>query len=143
MSLPLYETILFNDLQIPQEFLQAHEKTLSDRLRQAAVDLQRQDGNIHAINQCINVASSVVLRNPTNIASVLDSIRRLPQFEYQDATTVVTIATLYYLLHTEAKRQMGDVQRQGIDRICRRLNEVSWLIGREGMAVLGFDSAEK
>ena len=41
MSLPPYEKILFEDLRIPQEFLQQHEKIINDKLRQAAAEAER------------------------------------------------------------------------------------------------------
>src|SRR5258705_12522089 len=109
-----YTRILFEELKIPEDFFRGHRQIINEKLHPAAADMGRQHGDILAINQCVNLASSIVLRNATYLTATLNYIHRTSPFEHRDAATVVMIAALYYLLSSDSLRQRGEVRKSDI-----------------------------
>ncbi len=135
---PRYEQILFDDLQLKESFLQKHEAVISDRLHRAAEGFQSPSGEFSAVNECLHVASSVVLRGATNVRATLEDIGRDPIFRGKDPATVLTVAALYYLLRTTATYFTKPQEKESFDQIRQRFVDMNWMIGPTAMKGLGF-----
>ncbi len=144
-----YEEILFDDLKLSRDFLseQEHAKLVHDKLLCAADDLGRENGDMFAINQCLHLASTVVLRHASRLRPTLGKLRELlPEPDRQDPTTALTVATLYYLLRTELKRvseQADPSDNEKLELLHKRLDRINWLVGRGIMEQLGIRSLSK
>lgn len=139
-------------------FFRDYADTISDRIHKAAVTLggtqtagkpsPLSQESLFAVNQCVHLASSIVLlgteesrlntttaalgrHSPTNPADVA-ALRGV------DPTTVLTMATLYYLLWDWPEDPESKLKRDDEElRLIRlRLDNVNWLIGRAWMAEL-------
>lgn len=138
----LYERVL-DGLRIPEKFLQAHEKEISRWLQEAALAMGRKDEEHLGINRCLHLASSVILRNPEHLNETLTALHSQESLENQDPTIMLTMAMLYNLLKGEIQRQTDETQKQNIERIRQRLNELNWLMGCDAMRALGFENADQ
>jgi hypothetical protein len=153
----LYTDVLFKRLQIPKDFLLDHAKAVRDKLRIAAADVRREHDDLFAINQCLHLASSVVLRNPSHLGETLTSLRAEEGLEDQDPTTIVTVAALYYLILSEADQVASEKQNAKVEedrmkaseneiklkRLRNRFDNINWLIGKDAMRALGIESYEQ
>lgn len=133
-----YLELMTKVLRLSESFLEEHDRVIREKLRGAAADLRRESSDIFAINQCLHLASSIVLRNTTNLNETLDTIRRLDGLPHgKDPATILTIATLYFLLERESKRPADEDTTARLGRIRGRFQEMNWMIGPEAMAALG------
>jgi hypothetical protein len=139
-TVPLYEQILFQHLKVPREFLREHAQVIRDKLRCAAGDLTRENGDLFAINQCLHLASSVVLRNADHLGETLAAVREHAGLKELDPTTVVTVATLCYLLQAEIYAAPPPEDRERLQRLWRRFDAINWLVGTDAMRVLGIET---
>jgi TIR domain len=129
---PLYEMILFDDLRITPEFLKEREETINEGLSHAGTELARENGDIFAINQCLHLATSLVLQKAATLNWALDRVRQNPAFSGKDPTTVVTIATLFKILQTEPGPGASSWKS-----IRQRFEEINWMVGGSSMGALG------
>jgi hypothetical protein len=133
----MYETILLDVLRLSLELLKEEEKRTHQRLNAAAVDFQRDNGDIFAINQCLFLATSLVVRNAANLNATLDYIANIKGLSKDDPTTLLTISTLYYLLNPDDPVSDKEL-RKSMQIICHRFQKMSWMIGADAMDALGF-----
>ena len=131
--------ILFEKLGISKEFLDQHRKTLRQKPYNAAGDMVREGGDTFAINQCLRIASSTILQFSMYLGPTLDFVRSYSRLKEIDPATIVTMATLRYLLQYEADRKaILAKDNLKIQLLRKRFNEINWLVGQEAMNVLGF-----
>jgi hypothetical protein len=137
--LSLYKTILFDKLQIRKAFLDDRRRTLREKLYTAAEDMKLENGDIFAINQCLQLASSIVLQFSMHLGSTFDFIRSFPELRDKNPSTVLTVAALYYLLERELDCKTRSARDKAkVELLHKRFDEINWLIGQEAMDVLGF-----
>lgn len=135
--MPAYLDILSEKLKLSDDLLSSYDKVIREKIRGAAADLLRETSDIFAINQCLHLASSIVLRNTAELDKALDAIRSLGLPGNTDPATIVTIITLYHVLEREAARSPDADARERVDRIRDRFRVMNWMIGPESMKVLG------
>jgi hypothetical protein len=107
--------------------------------------------SLFAVNQCVHLASSIVLlgTQETRLNTTTEKLGShvpsnpsdVSSLKGVDPTTVLTMATLHYLLwdwpeDPESKLTRDDVSLRTI-RV--RLDDVNWLIGRAWMKELGIE----
>jgi hypothetical protein len=139
-SLPLYEQILFDKLGIPRNYFEneEHLKGVREKLANAAQGMREGLTEFVGLNVCIHVASSFVLLESSRakLTTTLDEIAEL--FPDIDPTTVVTAASLYYILkHLESRGELKPSEKKDIQYMHKRFMDISWLIGTERMKRLG------
>jgi len=135
--LPLYERLLFEDLRLSADFLRSHKTVVDQRLRNAACELKQPAGEFVAFNECLHVANRMVQQGSDRVDVALDRIRHNPCFQGQHPRTIVTVATLYYLLRRASARSASRRVRQQIAGLRRRFADMNWLVGPEAMQALG------
>lgn len=146
-----YESIVKENLKIRDEFLEDHKDTIQKRLRAAAGEMGKVGSfidrpEIFAINQCIHLASSIVLLGSDDrlLDNTLNSIRTNGKFSDQDPTTVVTIATLYYLISKiEKDPTIPQDVKDDIKRIHKTFDKSSWMLGTQVMKELSIEILPK
>jgi hypothetical protein len=148
-----YERILFDVLKFPRDFLLRNQEIIRIRLL-SALAVTRTDGtetkvfspheDIFVINQCMHLASSVLLlgSREEDIATAINYVNRFQEFQGRDPTTVLSIIMLYYLI-SEARERVPEDQQGFILRAHTMFQDINWVIGRPGIGVLEFrDSLE-
>jgi hypothetical protein len=137
--------------------LGSYDKTISSRLH-SAYESMKEAGNdffsqcdIFGMNRCVHLASSIVLLCAdseilaTLVREIKDEVDDNPNvklFEGPDPTTVITIATLFYILKVytigrklnDGEEMVPDLERE---EICKRFNNVNWMIGPKAVRILG------
>lgn len=140
VDMALCNDVLFRDLRLPEQFLDEFAGLIRKKLVDAAADLDQEHGDIFAINQCLHLASSIVLRNAKHLDETLAKIRSIEGFAGMDPTTVVTIATFYVILRGEQRKVAKDKElTTKLKRLHGRFDEINWLIGRAAMETLGIE----
>ena len=161
-----YKEIVLDGLKITDQFLLEDERsaTIHERLKSACQVIKDDkpdsfsNRDIFAINQCVHLATSIVL-----LGTVADQLQETmnktkDEFPNSDPTSVITIATLYYLLVDYMKRQDAKMKeiREKLDRkestkgdivnwqeivlcIRKRFDAVNWMIGHDGMKKLDIE----
>jgi hypothetical protein len=151
--LPYYEDIFLKRLQVPKEFLTEHASVIQDKLRCAVADFGREHSQMWAINQCLHLATSIILSYPARLNETLAALRENAELrkQNQDPSGVLTIIALYYVLEAELKRvaaekktakgngkKKPDEYEIQLKLLQDRFYKVNWLIGKEAMEALGF-----
>ncbi len=153
-----YRVIVREYLGIADEFLNGHKSIIASRLVAAHGEMVKgapannpsgttskvllQD-TIYGINHCIHLASSLaVLGGAGHLQSAVSYVQGNARFDQLDATTVLTIATLYYILREYIPRWSDDLSlfskpQNIVADICRRFDMVNWMIGKDAMEALG------
>ncbi len=155
-----YKRFVEDQLQISKEFLQNHRDTIMARLLSAHSEMAKLDSPgksgdgeprlmlqdaIYGINHCIHLASSLaVLGSSGHTRRAVDAVHRTQKLSHLDPTTVLTIATLYYLLHDfllqpPVTGNLSAEDRRAIQDICHRFETVNWMIGERAMDALGIE----
>ena len=141
----VYKEIVEDILEIGDEFFEQHESTIKKRFILAGSSETNQSyfdsSDIFGLNQCIHLANSIVLlgsKGQNSIKNASELIRTSTHREKgPDITTVLTIATLYYLiLRMEEKMDEKDL----LKKIRSRFDETNWLIGPDLMKYLGIET---
>jgi len=136
-----YEKLVREYLKITDEFIGEHADVIRDRLNFAAAEVQRERGDIFAINQCLHLAGSLVLYCATpNLNYAIDRVRQIREFFGKDPTTVLTVAMLFFLLRLEPR---DEKDRSNKEILGKRFDEMNWLVGEQGIAALGFEDPRK
>jgi hypothetical protein len=140
----MFERIV-DRLKIPKEFLDTYAPAVRAKFREASGKLAKESAREDGINQCLHVASSVVLRNPEHLDETLDRIRDEPALKGSDSNTILTIAALYYLLQSETHRLKAEEaeDRQGLRRVHQAFDQKEWLIGKDAMRTLGIEATSQ
>ena len=103
---------------------------------------------IFGINQCIHLATSIVLLGvkENELKDIRLAISNEKKYTNTDATTIITIATLFYLLNDYAGNLIEEWKENKIKDgqkilkfIRERLDNVNWMIGYENMKTLGIE----
>jgi hypothetical protein len=139
MSKPGYQEILFDELKLDNGASGDHAKALRNRLVKVGEHMQEPINDFFGINQCLHIASSLVLleSNAERVMQTLPSIaQKYPELAGKDPSTVVTIAALYHLIKT-AENNLKKSDKATIEYIHRRFDQMNWMIGEDGMRVLG------
>ena len=143
----LYQDVFRQDLEVTDDFLQKYSELIRQRLSHAAEEFKSDHANMFAINMCLHAASSIILSHPQHMKAALDRIRATDGLKQKDATTVLTVSSLYYLVEWDAGRAATEKTpeaqdyRADLDRLRRGFDEINWLIGEEAMQVLGLRKA--
>ncbi len=138
MPTPLYEKIVVDHLKVSPDFLNEQDKVIGQKLKFAAQEVRRDHGDIFAINQCLHLAASIVLNRSETVEEALNVIRRDRAFSNLDPTTVLVVATFYYLLQFEQKKPGNSAEEaKELARITERFKNINWLIGDKPMESLG------
>lgn len=155
-----YKNLVEKDLAIKPKFFDDHWKTIRDRLLQAHAEMVKvdhpsatDDGTpklmlqdaIYGINHCIHLASSLALLGSVNhIRDGIAAVHRIPKLRNVDPTTILTIATLHYLLNDfllkpnpKPEHVLKEHERRAIEDIYARFRTVNWMIGTDAMSALG------
>ncbi len=153
-----YEKIVKN-LKLWERFLEGSEnagnrESIGKRLNSAGEDIllkgktakgeEKKKGidylyrpDIFAVNQCLHLASSVVLlgSNHQDLQETLKSVHE-KGYEDKDPTTIVTVATLYYLIKVALGDPSSFCGKVNVNKfseklkvIHRRFDEIQWLVG--------------
>jgi hypothetical protein len=132
---------LFNSivtsLNIPKEFLVRYSPAMREKFREASRKFEKKSSIDDGINQCLHLASSVVLRQePADVEGALkaasDAIKQEPELKGKDPDTILTIATVYYLLH-EAPQLKVQEEAEDFHRVEQAFAAKDWLIGKDAM----------
>lgn len=141
---------IVSTLGVTTQFLEAHWQTIFDRLQSASNSMTHQTKEskdcfsqqaIFGINQCIHLASSIVLlgTEKDKLATLIDSIRQ--ESYTNDPTTILTVSTLYYLLADYIlEEKIDDTSADTFKVICTRFSEVNWMVGESDMGKLDIKS---
>jgi hypothetical protein len=144
-----YGKILLEDLQVLrgqiQVFYKEHKKDIHKKFIFAGREMQKGKPDAFTINQCLHIASSVLLLggSPEELDKLSNAIHNHGDFSHNDPTTVATITTLYYLIKTDENHDMEKEERDAIKHIHKRFDEINWLIGVEGMKALGIETLKE
>jgi hypothetical protein len=148
MSTRPYESILLDRLHVDQSFIEAHAARIKSRFLDAADILARRNADmvpddVFAINQCLHVASTVVLlgSNIENINSTAQLLKENESYADIDPTSVVSAAALFYLLKMHEQNAADDDERRKIQLIKARFDKINWMLTPRAMAALGIDSS--
>jgi hypothetical protein len=130
----VYQGILFECLKISKSFLGRHRKSIVARLIAAEESAQQRSGEFGAFNECLHIGASAVILSAkrADIKATFERIAKNPDFDKPDPSTIVTIAMLYYLLHSK----MLELDGAKLTRIKIRLTDMNWLVGRARMNAL-------
>jgi len=139
---PLYEEVLFERLRIPRGIYEdeEHLKAIHEKLITAAGAMRAGLTEFVSLNVCIHIASSAVLlgSKPIQLKSTLDELGN--DFPRIDPTTVVTAASLYYMIKTlRSQDDLAESERTSLEYLRKRFEEIGWLVGAERMRKLEFD----
>jgi hypothetical protein len=152
---------ILNNLEISSTFLKQNEWIILDKLLSGGEAIVRgalyRDGypakpgglersDISGINQCLSLASSVLLLGSSseNLQKTLSLIQQNPNFSGQDPTTVVISIVLYYLLiKVEQDPQVSSEDKGKIRHIRQRFDELNWMISPEAVLNLNIRKAER
>ncbi len=140
-----HKEIVENWLGITIDFLDKHEETLYQRLLASYDTMVKEETGvfrsriIFGINQCVHLATSVVLlgSEPERLRKSMKNAKN--RFSHADPSAVLTIATLYYLLTVYLDWDLI----YEIKHICRNFDSVNWMIGEETMNALGIERLSK
>jgi hypothetical protein len=140
---PLFARIV-GRLHIPDAFLERYSNAVRAKFREAARLLASEATRDDGINHCLHMASSIVLRNPEHLDEALRVIRGALG-EAPDPPTVLTVATVYYLLNRElARLGLEDAEfRESIELVRQGFDQKAWLIGSGAMKVLDMQRSLK
>ena len=148
-----YNNIVSTMLKI-DKCLDKYNGTIYSRLHSAYQIIQEKhkdhfsQSDIFGINRCVHLASSVVLlcTEAELLLSAVENIRiaqdedtHTKLFPEKDATTVLTIATLFYILNNYSHKLPADEQKT----ICKHFDTVNWMIGNDAMRILGISPISK
>jgi hypothetical protein len=151
MARLLFDELISYDLGINTDYFTRHEDVIREKLLTAAPWMTRPNGGFFAINQCMHLASSLVLEFSSNLNRAIDHVRQFPHFVGLDPTIVVTVAMLYYLLRTGSTREDADSEADPLahaakrkeakakEAIRKQFDLSNWFIGVDGMRVLGIE----
>ena len=138
----LYEKLLFEDLGIPAGYfaVKAHQETILSRLLGAADAMAGRLGEMVGINTCLHVASSIVLLG-SDAGKLERTLEELgDKFPGIDPTVILTAASLYYLLRDQIAREgLGQAERNKLQYVRQRFQDMHWKIGRECMRQLSIE----
>jgi len=159
---PYYRTLLFDELGLEGNFVRQEQDTIRKRLMAAAEEMKNSEtvepessgketesilrSEIFGINQCLHLASSVLLvgTGPEKLYATRDKIRSSGKFPGKDPATVLTSAMLYHLVDSEMKGQVVDSEPwKMLAYIHKRFDELSWMVGSDGMNALGMQGLGK
>jgi hypothetical protein len=112
---------------------------IRNRLKRAAVEFESDHGNIFAINMCLHAASSIILTNPQNLKATLATIQATDGLKDKDASTVLTVSVLYYLVNIkwDAEESAWPEIYDHLEKLRTGFDAINWLIGEPAMQVLG------
>jgi hypothetical protein len=153
---PEYTRIVTDWLKITPEFLNKQEETIRTRLRTAYEQMTKEastsssseeipkivlENNIYSIHQCLHLANTIVLMGSIeNLEDTIRKVQQQPRYAALDPTTVLTIATLFYLLKYREKREdVPGNEVQMLHEIRRRFDRVNWMIGLAESQFLGIE----
>jgi hypothetical protein len=142
-ELALYEKLFLQDLEVSPEYLGRYADKIRARLRHAAEEFKTDHANMFAINMCLHAASSIILSHPERLNGVLDKIRKTEVVKDKDATLVLTVSSLCYLVEWDAARAAKEETNEakdyyaGLEQLRRGFDEINWLIGEPAMKALG------
>ena len=145
----LYQDVFKKDLNVKEEFLKKYADKIRARLRHAAEEFKSDHANMFAINMCLHAASSIILSHPDNLNGVLEKLRNTEGLKDKDATTVLTVSSLYYLVEWDAARAAEETTTEAkhyeadLEQLRRGFDEINWLIGDKAMRVLGLSRVKK
>lgn len=138
---PRYRDLVESRLRISRDFLEEYRETILDRLDSAYKVMTSEEKtavnrDLFGINQCVHLASSIVLLASTSeaLSQTVDDLK--VELSESDATTVLTIATLYYLLADYVPQRFAQQRPESIGYIRKRLDAVNWMVGQPVMDVL-------
>lgn len=172
--MPKYKDIVEKELEIKDDFLLEEERgeTIHTRLK-SAYGVMKNDQldsfsnrDIFAINQCVHLATSIVLLGSDADRLENTMHKTKTEFPNSDPNSVITIATLYYLLTNYMGRQNEKIEeirakftqapqvpevpkeeppqwQTIVQYIRERFDAVNWMIGQEGMKTLGIEMVKK
>lgn len=139
-----------DEVGIKPQFLKNHMGTIKTRLLDAGaamIDSKRQlvkkhlfvTTDVAAINQCLHLASTVLLLGATSnkVQECLKDIKKKGEFSNQDPTTVITSAVLYSLLKRIKRTRISSEEETQLAQIHQRFDELQWMITDDGMKALG------
>jgi len=148
-----YEKIVTRELCIDDDLLRAQDEIIRERLLAAVDDANKADHTAHflkpeiyALNQCIYLASNVVLfgSNRTALESTINSTRKNPALADLDPTTVVTVTALYYLIRrAELSPKTSDAERKKLCKLLGGFDKINWFLTEDAMRFLGIKPAAK
>ena len=139
---PRYERVLFDDLQLDDSYLKEHESAICSRLNRAATAFHNLSGEFNAVNDCLHLASSIVLSGSKDVQTSLARLQSCPEFAGNAPSTIATIATLYFLLDHVFECSNSVETRVAINRIRTRFSDMNWMVGSSTMKYLGFDNGK-
>ncbi len=102
----LYQTIIRDDLKIPDVFFREYAALIRGKLQHAAGELGQTNGKSHAVSQCLHLASGVVLRHQAHLEETLDKLRSMPGMEGQDARAVWDIVSGTFIVSWRARTRL-------------------------------------
>jgi len=133
---------IVKSLNIPKEFLVRYSPAMREKFREASRKFEKKSSIDSSsiddgINQCLHLASSVVLRQePADVEDALRAasaaIKQEPELNGKDPDTILTIATVYYLLH-EAPQLKVQEEAEDFRRVEQAFAAKDWLIGKDAM----------
>ena len=153
----LYEKLFLQVLKVQdsdvpdQPYLTKYAHKIRARLRHAAEEFKTDHANMFAINMCLHAASSIILSHSPNLHSVLQELRgklrETAGLQNKDATLVLTVCGLYYLVKwdtaraateatTDAEQYIGELEQMRLG-----FDEINWLIGADAMQTLGLSKS--
>lgn len=144
----LYEE-LFDQKLKAKEFLADKDqaKVVRERLRRAAEEFDRHNANVFAINMCLHAASSIILSRPESLGETLQTIKKTKGLTEQDATTVLTVSVLYYLVNNkwdpDEAAAAEETYKGQLQKLRSGFDAINWLIGEDAMDVLGLINLSK
>ena len=140
---PVYKKIVEDELGIQDIFLKKHEETIEKRFKVAGSSSNSQSyfdsPELFGFNQCLHLANSIVLLGidgEQRIQNATNMIKNNIDLKMHDATTIITIATLYYLV-IRMDKKMKD--REVIKNIRSRFDKSNWFVGTDLMNFLGIE----
>jgi hypothetical protein len=128
---------IVTSLKIPKEFLTRYSPVMREKFREASRKFKTSSSSDDGINQCLHLASSVILRQePADVEDALRAasaaIKREPELHSKDPDIILTIATVYYLLHEEPQLKVQE-EAEDFLRVEQAFAAKDWLIGKDAM----------
>jgi hypothetical protein len=138
--MPIYKTIV-SMLQTPPDFLQDIKPYILAKLDMAARDMEQEIGIPFAINQCLHLASSIILRHPRFLSETMDYVKSNPAFaNLEDRTTVVAISILYDELNKLITGgELSDEAKKPLKRLHELFDRRNWMVEPEHLRILGME----
>jgi hypothetical protein len=146
-NVPEYVKLYKDVLKIPTDFLERHQRIIIKRLTAAHGEIKKEAESLgqdvfYGIHQCFHLANSIILLggNADSLDSAINYVQIGPLYQNLpqtiDATTLLSVAVLFYILKYQEERScLGTIIRD----IRERLDLMKWMIGDKAMQALGIE----